>query len=97
MTIFKDINELKNCVMEWGEILSHDDYLSLLKEIDNSKSYDLDDTEKQHICVKWIRHFILKNNITKSYKFKEWLIDERDNYRELMAYIERESDWINTD
>ena len=41
MTIFKDINELKNCVMEWGEILSHDDYLSLLKEIDNSKSYDL--------------------------------------------------------
>ena len=82
MTIFKDINELKNCVMEWGEILSHDDYLNLLKKIDSSKSYDLEDTEKQHICVKWIRYFILKNNITKSYTFKDTLIDERNNYRE---------------
>ena len=42
MKIFKDINELKNCVMEWGEILSHDDYLNLLKKIDSSKSYDLE-------------------------------------------------------
>jgi|TARA_R100001530_G_scaffold109540_1_gene76920 hypothetical protein len=97
MAIFKDINELKNCVMEWGEILPHDDYLELLKEIDNSKSYDLEDEEKQHICIKWIRYFILRNNITKNYKFRNWLIDERDNYRQLMAYIERESDWTNTD
>ena len=88
MTIFKDINELKNCVMEWVKILSNDDYIELLQRIDNSKTYDLDDIDKQHLCIKWIRHFILKNDITKSYKFKDWLIDERNNYRELMAYIE---------
>tara|TARA_Y100001938_G_scaffold141918_1_gene212397 strand:+ start:2307 stop:2600 length:294 start_codon:yes stop_codon:yes gene_type:complete len=97
MTIFKDINELKNCVMEWVKILSNDDYIELLQRIDNSKTYDLDDIDKQHLCIKWIRHFILKNDITKSYKFKDWLIDERNNYRELMAYIERESNWINSE
>tara|TARA_R110002012_G_C11662111_1_gene612313 strand:+ start:2944 stop:3237 length:294 start_codon:yes stop_codon:yes gene_type:complete len=96
MTIFKDVNELKNCVMEWVDILPNDHYLELLTEIDNSKSYNLDDVEKQHICLKWIRHYILKNDITKSFKFKEWVIEERDNYREMIAYVERESDWRNT-
>ena len=97
MSIFKDVNEIKNCVMEWGDILPQEDYISLLTEIDNTKSYELDDKNKQHMCLKWIRHFVLKNNITKSYNIKEWLTEQRDNYREMIAYVKRASDWKNTE
>ena len=97
MTIFKDVNEIKHCVMEWDNILPREDYLLLLTEIDNTKSYDLDDKNKQHMCLKWIRHFVLKNNITRSYNMKEWLTEQRDNYREMIAYVKRASDWKNTE
>jgi len=97
MVIFEDINELKNCVMEWDDILPHEDYISLLTEIDKNKNYDLEDRDKQHLSLKWVRHFILQNEITKSYKFKDWLIEQRDNYREMIAYVKRESDWKNTE
>jgi hypothetical protein len=97
MSIFKDVNEIKNCVMEWGDILPQEDYISLLTEIDNTKSYELDDKNKQHMCLKWIRHFVLKNNITRSYNMKEWLTEQRDNYREMIAYVKRASDWKNTE
>tara|TARA_R110000824_G_scaffold397502_1_gene600454 strand:- start:382 stop:675 length:294 start_codon:yes stop_codon:yes gene_type:complete len=97
MTIFKDVNEIKHCVMEWDNILPREDYLLLLTEIDNTKSYDLDDKNKQHMCLKWIRHFVLKNNITKSYNIKEWLTEQRDNYREMIAYAKRASNWKSTE
>lgn len=80
--------------MEWGEeYLSHDDYIKLLSKIDKTKIYNISDEEKQHICNVLIRKLLLGNNVIKSYQVKEWLENQRDNYREMIAYVKRENTW----
>ena len=49
MTIFKDINELKMCVLEMEEYFP-DDYISVLGYIEKIKELDLDDKTKQNLC-----------------------------------------------
>tara|TARA_R110002167_G_scaffold65864_17_gene186483 strand:+ start:3503 stop:3811 length:309 start_codon:yes stop_codon:yes gene_type:complete len=93
MTIFADVNELKHCVMEMENLFPLDDYHQLMKQIDSIKKLDYDDETKQHICNNELRKILLKNEIVPSYKIIDWLKNRREEYLDLMAYIESDRQW----
>ena len=92
MTIFKDINELKLCVLEMEEYFP-EDYTHLLGEIDKIKGLDLDDETKQNICNGEIRKILIKNSVVPSFKIVNWLKERKEEYLERIAYFKRESEW----
>ena len=93
MTIFKDVNELKNCYMEMESLFPLDDYHNLLKEVDSIKQLDYDDETKQNLCNNELRKVLIKNEIVASYKIIDWLKGQREDYLDLMAYIESDRQW----
>lgn len=92
MTIFKDINELKMCVLEMEEYFP-DDYISVLGYIEKIKELDLDDKTKQNLCNGELRKVLIKNKVTPSYKIVEWLSERREEYLDRLAYFQRENEW----
>ena len=48
MTIFRDMNELKMCVLEMEEYFPKE-YIPILEYIDKIKKLDLDDKTKQNL------------------------------------------------
>ena len=100
MTIFRDINELKMCVLEMEEYFPKD-YTSLLGEIEKIKQLDLDDESKQNICNGEIRKVLIKNNVVPAHRVIDWLSERREEYLERIAYFQRENEWkkrrLNTD
>ena len=100
MTIFKDINELKMCVLEMEEYFPNE-YISILEHIERTKELDLDDKTKQNLCNGELRKALIKNKVTPSYKIVEWLSERREEYLDRMAYFQRENEWkkkrLNTD
>ena len=92
MTIFKDIYELKMCVLEMEEYFPNE-YHSILGEIERIKQLDLDDKTKQNICNGELRKVLIKNKVTPSYKIVEWLSERREEYLDRLAYFQRENEW----
>tara|TARA_R110000824_G_scaffold122082_3_gene278797 strand:+ start:903 stop:1211 length:309 start_codon:yes stop_codon:yes gene_type:complete len=93
MTIFKDVNELKNCVMEMQDLFPLEDYHQLMIIIDKIKVLDFDDETKQNLCNNELRKVLIKNKIVQSYKIIDWLKEKREEYLDLMAYIESDRQW----
>ena len=93
MTIYKDINELKNCILELEGVFPYEEYVKLLSHIDNAKLYNISDAVKQQSCNIEISRLLVKNGIVKSYNTTKWLEEQRDKYRELLAYVEQEAKW----
>ena len=99
MTIFKNIQELRDCVLDMEEHFP-EDYHYLIGEIDKIKTLDLNDESKQNICNGEIRKVLIKNNIVPSFKIVDWLTEKREEYLERTAYFQRENEWkkkSNTD
>ena len=92
MTIFKDINELKMCVLEMEEYFPNE-YISILEHIERTKELDLDDKTKQNLCNGELRKVLIKNKVTPSYKIVEWLSERREEYLDRLAYFQRENEW----
>tara|TARA_R100000329_G_C7615675_1_gene218556 strand:+ start:425 stop:736 length:312 start_codon:yes stop_codon:yes gene_type:complete len=92
MTIFKDINELKMCVLEMEEYFPNE-YISILEHIERTKELDLDDKTKQNLCNGELRKALIKNKVTPSYKIVEWLSERREEYLDRLAYFQRENEW----
>ena len=92
MTIFKDINELKMCVLEMEEYFPNE-YISILEHIERIKELDLDDKTKQNLCNRELRKALIKNKVTPSYKIVEWLSERREEYLDRLAYFQRENEW----
>lgn len=93
MTIFKDINELKNCILELEEYFPLDEFHRILAHIDKVKSLDLEDETKQNLCNNRIREALLRNKIVLSYKVIDWLEEKAEHYRDMIAYVRRENEW----
>jgi len=91
--IFKDINELKKCAIEMGEIFSIEEHNKILSYIDKIKNIELDDETKQNLCNNEIRKVLIKNKVVPSYKVIDWLKERREEYIDLMAYIESDRQW----
>jgi ATP sulfurylase len=92
MTIFKDINELKMCVLEMEEYFPNE-YISILGHIEKIKKLDLDDKTKQTLCNGELRKVLIKNKVIPSYKIVEWLSERREEYLDRLAYFQRENEW----
>ena len=93
MTIFKDVNELKNCVMEMQSLFPIEDYHELMVSIDAIKKLDYDDETKQNLCNNELRKVLIKNELVASHKIIDWLKEKREEYLDLMAYIESDRQW----
>jgi len=94
MTIFKDINELKNIILESEEYFDNDDeYRELLIYIDNIKASEIPDATKQQLTNLKIQRILVKTGKIKSFGITKWLEEQRDKYRELLAYVEQEAKW----
>tara|TARA_R110000824_G_scaffold279_1_gene1433 strand:+ start:219 stop:515 length:297 start_codon:yes stop_codon:yes gene_type:complete len=93
MTIFESIHQLKNCILECEEYFSQKEYVDILQYIDNAKLYDFDDRLKQQMCNTFIGKVLVKNGITKGYLITEWLEKRKEEYVELIAYVEQEIKW----
>jgi hypothetical protein len=92
MTIFRDINELKMCVLEMEEYFPNE-YIFILEHVDRIKKLDLDDKTKQNLCNGELRKVLIKNKVTPSYKIVEWLSERREEYLDRLAYFQRENEW----
>ena len=92
MTIFRDINELKMCVLEMEEYFPNE-YIFILEHIEKIKKLDLDDKTKQNLCNGELRKVLIKNKVTPSYKIVEWLSERREEYLDRLAYFQRENEW----
>ena len=92
MTIFRDINELKMCVLEMEEYFPNE-YIFILEQIEKIKKLDLDDKTKQNLCNGELRKVLIKNKVTPSYKIVEWLSERREEYLDRLAYFQRENEW----
>ena len=92
MTIFRDIVELKMCVLEMEEYFPNE-YIFILEHIEKIKKLDLDDKTKQNLCNGELRKVLIKNKVTPSYKIVEWLSERREEYLDRLAYFQRENEW----
>jgi len=92
MTIFRDMNELKMCVLEMEEYFPKE-YILILEYIDKIKKLDLDDKTKQNLCNGELRKALIKNKVAPSYKIVEWLSERREEYLDRLAYFQRENEW----
>lgn len=92
MTIFRDMNELKMCVLEMEEYFPKE-YIPILEYIDKIKKLDLDDKTKQNLCNGELRKALIKNKVAPSYKIVEWLSERREEYLDRLAYFQRENEW----
>tara|TARA_R100001129_G_scaffold64921_1_gene44332 strand:+ start:635 stop:925 length:291 start_codon:yes stop_codon:yes gene_type:complete len=93
MTIFEDMNELKNCVLEMEEYIP-EEYLEILSFIDNAKLYNITNDSKQYLCINRLKKSLVLNGVVKPYEIKEWLETKRDEYRELVDYSLRENNYL---
>jgi hypothetical protein len=92
MTIFRDIDELKMCILEMEEYFPNE-YIFILEHVDRIKKLDLDDKTKQNLCNGELRKVLIKNKVTPSYKIVEWLSERREEYLDRLAYFQRENEW----
>jgi hydroxymethylpyrimidine/phosphomethylpyrimidine kinase len=92
--IFKNINELRNCFIEVLEdYIPNEDYIHIVSEVDKIRSLELNDETKQNVCNNELRKVLIKNNVVPSYKIIEWLEERKEEYLDLMAYIESDYEW----
>tara|TARA_R110000824_G_scaffold283218_6_gene471596 strand:- start:1933 stop:2241 length:309 start_codon:yes stop_codon:yes gene_type:complete len=92
--IFNSIHELRSCLLEILEdYIPREDYLEIISKIDEIKNLEIDDETKQNVCNNKVMKILIKNDVVPSYKIIEWLKERREEYLDLIDYIQRDNDW----
>tara|TARA_R100001015_G_C4621930_1_gene179252 strand:+ start:622 stop:930 length:309 start_codon:yes stop_codon:yes gene_type:complete len=92
--IFKDLKELRECMVDiLSDLIPVHSYHRVIEYIDKLQELDLLPETKELLCNKEIRQVLIKNKIVRSYEVVDWLKQKRDEYLDLMEYIERDKDW----
>ena len=92
--IFNSIHELRSCLLEILEdYIPREDYLEIMSKIDKIKNLEIDDETKQNVCNNKVMKILIKNDVVPSYKIIEWLKERREEYLDLIDYIQRDNDW----